>query len=133
MNDRERWILEWLRKGDNDLRAAGAILLLEDAPFDVVCFHTQQCVEKYLKGFLTFYQKEVRRTHDLVSLLGECNQIDSSFAEWEEVCEQLTSYAIEARYPAEFSEYSVEEAEDAVSSATRFKAFVRDKISITET
>ncbi len=44
MNDRERWILEWLRKGDNDLRAAGAILLLEDAPFDVVCFYAQQCV-----------------------------------------------------------------------------------------
>jgi len=37
---RERWILEWLKKGDNDLRAAGAI---EDAPFDVICFHAQHC------------------------------------------------------------------------------------------
>ena len=96
----------------------------------MVCFHAQQCVEKYLKGFLTFHDQEVRRAHDLVSLVVECSRIDPSFAEWEEACEQLTGYAVETRYPDEFFEYSAEEAEEAISSATRFREFVRNRLEI---
>ena len=79
MNDKKRWVMEWFKKGDHDLRAAEAILRLQDPPLDIVCFHAQQCVEKYLKGFLSFYEIEVLRTHDLVELLTKCGNIDPSF------------------------------------------------------
>ena len=127
-----QWVQGWFEKGDHDLRAAEVILQSEDAPFDVICFHTQQCIEKYLKGFLTFHQQDIRRTHDLVSLNAECSRVDPSFDTWEEICEQLTGYAVESRYPDDFAEYSAEEAEHAFAAATRFRAFIREKLESDE-
>lgn len=124
----QQWVQGWFDKGEHDLRAAEVILHSDDAPYDMVCFHTQQCVEKYLKGFLTFHQEEVQRTHDLVNLNATCSRIDPSFNQWEEICEQLTDYAIETRYPDDLVEYSAEEAENAFASATRFRDFIKDKI-----
>ena len=37
--------------------------------FDVVCFHAQQCIEKYLKARLCEADFEAGRLHDLVALL----------------------------------------------------------------
>ncbi|MSU80013.1 MAG: HEPN domain-containing protein [Gemmataceae bacterium] len=43
---------EWIIKADNDLKnAAHTLKLGEEGPTDTVCFHCQQCVEKYLKAF----------------------------------------------------------------------------------
>jgi len=126
----QQWIQGWFKKGEHDLRAAEIILGSEDPPCDVVCFHAQQCVEKYLKGFLTYHQQTIRRTHDLVSLNAECSQIDPSFNEWEEIFERLTDYAVETRYPDDVVEYSVEEAKEAFEEAARVKNFIINKVEL---
>ena len=128
MNDQLRqWVQGWFDKGEHDLRAAEILLQSDEAPCDVICFHAQQCVEKYLKGFLTLHQQSIQRTHDLVNLNAECCRIDASFQQWEEACEQLTDYAVEARYPDDLLEYSESDAEQAVTSATQFRDFITDK------
>ena len=44
---------EWMTKAENDLKTAVHTLDLgEECPTDMVCFHAQQCVEKYLKAVL---------------------------------------------------------------------------------
>jgi len=49
--DRGRVVAEWVRKAENDIRNAEYTLTMgEDCPYDTVCFHAQQCVEKYLKA-----------------------------------------------------------------------------------
>jgi HEPN domain-containing protein len=50
-----RQVRQWIEKAEHDLRNAEHTLTLrdEDCPFDTVCFHAQQCVEKYLKGWLS--------------------------------------------------------------------------------
>jgi HEPN domain-containing protein len=64
---------EWADKADNDLKTAAHTLKLGDkCPTDTVCFHAQQCVEKYLKAFFVVLEIEFPRTHDieiLVSLM----------------------------------------------------------------
>ncbi|HKI37934.1 MAG TPA: HEPN domain-containing protein, partial [Gemmataceae bacterium] len=46
-------VREWIVKADRDLKAATQILKLgKDAAAETVCFHTQQCIEKYLKAVL---------------------------------------------------------------------------------
>lgn len=46
-------VREWVAKAENDLKNATHTLRLgTDCPTDNVCFHTQQCVEKYLKALL---------------------------------------------------------------------------------
>lgn len=56
-------VREWLAKAENDLLAATHLLRLgRGAPADVVCFHAQQCAEKYLKALLVFSGDEVPKT-----------------------------------------------------------------------
>jgi len=66
---------EWIVKADNDLKTASHTLKMpKGCPTDTVCFHAQQCVEKYLKAFLVWKGIDFPKTHDiehLVSLLPE--------------------------------------------------------------
>ncbi len=42
---------EWIAKAENDLKnAAHTLKLGTECPTDTVCFHAQQCVEKYIKA-----------------------------------------------------------------------------------
>jgi len=43
--------LNWIKKAENDLKIGKRELEAEDPATDMVCFHMQQCVEKYLKAF----------------------------------------------------------------------------------
>jgi HEPN domain-containing protein len=48
-------VREWVDKAENDLKnAAHTLKMGEKCPTDTVCFHAQQCVEKYLKAFLVY-------------------------------------------------------------------------------
>ena len=50
---KEDIVLRWIVKADNDLKAVKYMMAMEDAPLDVLSFHCQQAVEKYLKAYLT--------------------------------------------------------------------------------
>lgn len=53
---------EWARKAEGDLRAAAYLLEPRPAqPTDAVCFHAQQCAEKYLKALLVLRASIFRR------------------------------------------------------------------------
>ncbi len=45
------------------------IKLAEESPTDTVCFHAQQCVEKYLKAVLVSEAIDFPKTHDLEELM----------------------------------------------------------------
>ena len=62
---------EWISKAENDLKTAAHTLTLgADCPTDTVCFHAQQCVEKYVKAFLVAAEIAFPRTHDIEALIG---------------------------------------------------------------
>lgn len=62
-------IREWIAKAEGDLLAAAHTLKLgQRCPIDVVCFHSQQCAEKYLKALLVLRRIEFPKTHDLEAL-----------------------------------------------------------------
>ena len=63
----ESWFEEWVKKAEDDYRTAIA-LDAADVPA-VVCFHSQQCIEKYLKAALVKHKLPTRKTHDLVVLI----------------------------------------------------------------
>ena len=63
-------VREWIEKAENDLKNAAYTLKMgEDCPTDTTCFHAQQCVEKYLKAFLTLKRIDFPKTHDVGELL----------------------------------------------------------------
>ncbi len=58
---------------------------------DAVCFHSQQCAEKYLKAFLQENEIRFRPAHPLIPLFESCLGQDSEF---EQVRDDLESLAV---------------------------------------
>ena len=116
---------EWLLKAENDLKAAAQVLKLgEDCPTDAVCFHAQQCVEKYLKTLLILAGSEFPRTHDveeLISLLRP--DLRPQVTPPEQAA--LTRYATVIRYPGDYSAIPLSEARKAVAIARRVRKAAR--------
>jgi HEPN domain-containing protein len=89
---------QWVTRAEEDLLTAEHTMTLgEGCPFSTVCFHSQQCAEKYLKGFLTVLGVAFPRTHDLMELLplvpGAAG-LSLTVAE----LGSLNRYAVETRY-----------------------------------
>jgi len=64
-------VLEWVEKAESDFQSAELVIRPPKGKpnYDLVCFLSQQCVEKYLKGFLLFHEISFQKTHSLVVLL----------------------------------------------------------------
>ena len=59
---------ELLIEPDVYTNAEHTLTMGEDCPYDTVCFHTQQCVEKYLKALLTYLSIDFPKIHDVGEL-----------------------------------------------------------------
>ncbi len=94
-----RVVKEWIGKAEADYTAGTCLLSLKDkAPFDVVCFHAQQCVEKYFKSVLVARSLQVPKTHDIgkiAALLPPPVPVGLT----PEQMRWLTGFATESRYP----------------------------------
>lgn len=123
-------VRQWAEKADHDLRTAEHTLTLHDdeCPFDTVCFHAQQCAEKYLKGWLVYRNVEFLRTHDLVVLLRQAEESGLRGTNLGDV-QPLNRYTIEARYPGDWEPIDRSEAEQAVTLARRLRTAVRALLS----
>ena len=47
-------VKEWLQLADDDLYSAQILNETIRRPYEIICYHCAQSVEKYLKGYLTF-------------------------------------------------------------------------------
>ncbi len=129
MPDKAKWVSEWKQKAENDLRTAEIVLSSSNPPTDTICFHAQQRAEKYLKSYLTSKDITVEKTHDLTRINNICIGIDPDFQELSDIAELLSGYAVDIRYPGDFIECSIEEAEKAIQMAKAFKDFVLRKLN----
>ncbi len=119
----------WCLKADNDLKAGKDELVTKEPATDTVCFHMQQCVEKYLKAFMVYHGREISKTHNIALLLQQCFDIDIAFNELKQKkVALLTAYAVDLRYPDDFYIPSVSESEEAVKAAEDSKRFVLAKL-----
>lgn len=42
-------VRSWFRKAENDLITAENTMKMKNPPTDTICFHAQQCAEKYIE------------------------------------------------------------------------------------
>ncbi len=131
--EKERVVRQWLKKAGGDLKNAEHTLTLADSecPFDTVCFHAQQCVEKSLKALLTFYQMPFDKTHDLGQLLHLCRNMPDLVKELSGIG-KLAQYAVESRYPSLDEELAGpaarREAEEALGLANGAHRAIRRRL-----
>lgn len=120
---------EWVDKAEADFSAA---LLLRQSrkrfSRDVVCFHLQQCVEKYLKARLEEAGIGFPKTHDLERLLDLALAADPLWAALRPAVVALTDYAVEIRYPGRSA--TAAEATSLLKATRRIRLIARERLGL---
>lgn len=91
---------EWLVKAEQDLKYARLVLPNYSDLFEVALYHCQQCAEKSLKGYLVFNDIRFEKTHNLETLIYQCETKDKAFSDLLSVAQSLTPFATDYRYPS---------------------------------
>jgi len=120
---------EWVRKAEDDYTVSRReYRARKDPSFDAVCFHTQQCVEKYLKACLQEAGRPVEKTHNLVHLLDKLLDLEPLWESMRTSLVVLNNYAVAFRYPGESADR--ETAKDAVKICSDVRAQVRTSLEL---
>ncbi len=129
MSDR-KLVAEWVQKAEGDFQAATRMLRWRKNPQpDLVCYHCQQCAEKYVKAFLQQHNVDFPWIHNLIRLNELCLAIDGSFIQIQSHLEHLNPFEAETRYPGHFA--NVDDARVAVATMKKVREFVRAKLNLT--
>jgi HEPN domain-containing protein len=112
--------MEWIQIADDDLYSAQMLNKLARKPYEIICYHCAQAVEKYLKGYLTYYDIMPQKTHNLLVLLELCLKKDNYFENIKTDCGILNRYTNEIRYPHRM-EINIEDANYAIKAAEKIK------------
>ena len=124
----EKLVNEWIIKAEEDYKAALALNRQRKTKLpNSICFHSQQCIEKYLKAFLVYNEAEPPRTHDLRKLNDIASGFDSLLENIYDLLEQLNPYSVEFRYPGESA--TLKEAKDAVQAMKKARAVLIKKFA----
>jgi HEPN domain-containing protein len=95
-------IREWVAKAEGDFATAMREMASDENPnFDAVCFHAEQCAEKYLKALLIACDVTPPKVHDLVVLDYLLSPICPNWRWPVEELRLLTRAAVVFRYPGE--------------------------------
>jgi len=121
--------LEWIEKAEGDFIVAQKIYRSRKNPvYDAVCFHAQQCAEKYLKAFLQENQQQIPRTHKLLDLLKLCQEIDPSLAIIVTDIKELARFTVNIRYPG--MDADKDDAKIAFSAVKIIRKTFRQKLEL---
>jgi HEPN domain-containing protein len=120
---------EWVEKAEVDYLTAVLANRQRKQPLpDSVCYHAQQCAEKYLKAYLVFRGATPPRTHDLARLLNQCASYDATLAAKMSLVQSLDPYSVAFRYPGVSA--TIIQAKEAVKTMRRLRTFLRRKLGL---
>ena len=123
-----RVVREWIGKAEEDLLFAEIGLKVgRGCPTSAICFHAQQCIEKYLKSLLVWRRIDFPKSHDIGALL---KMIGKPIGVSIDITDQrrFTAYATVTRYPGDYEPITRVEAKRAVSMARRVRVAVRKRL-----
>jgi HEPN domain-containing protein len=92
------------RKAEGDESVLEKLLDDPDVPDDVLGFHAQQAIEKRLKSVLTYREVAYDRTHSIGYLTSILERHGIGLPDGREQIEELTPWAVAARYESSFDE-----------------------------
>ncbi len=122
----ERDVNKWIEKAEHDILTVQTIIEYQPLVLDTACFHCQQAAEKYLKAFLVFKKQEIIKTHAIDFLIKQCAKFDSEFKDIN--IKDIQIFAIDARYPDDSIEPTMEETNEYLQIVNEIKALVLEKI-----
>ncbi len=127
--DAEKISAEWFRKAEDDEKSIRAILKENGAP-STACFLSQQLAEKYLKGLLVFFGRPFPKVHDLLQLETLLLGSEPEIKTLHEHLIVLNRYYIETRYPGDYQQFDLSEAQTAFDAALQVKQHILQKTNL---
>jgi HEPN domain-containing protein len=122
-------VQEWVEKAEGDFFTAQVLARYKkNLKADNLCWNCQQCVEKYLKAFLTRHRVSFERTHKLDVLYEACLHVDSDFRLIKNILDKADICPPNVRYPG--SSVTEEMAREAFAATKQFRKFVRAKLGL---
>jgi len=120
---------EWVQKAEDDFIVAQKMLRARKHPvYDAVCFHAQQCAEKYLKAYLQEHNQDIPKIHKLLDLLKLCKEVDASLEILLPDLKELERFSVNVRYPGTSADR--EEARMAFKTVQAIREFLRQQLRI---
>jgi HEPN domain-containing protein len=119
----------WLNHAIDDLDSAE--VLLEAKISNMVCFHSQQAVEKLFKAYIASHSNEIPKIHNLIRLQAICEDLaGEEFSINDEEIIFLNDVYIDSRYPADFGllpsgKPSMKDAQKALRIAQKIDSLFR--------
>jgi HEPN domain-containing protein len=118
---------EWISLAEGDFATAQREFRIRKRPnFQAVCFHAQQCVEKYLKARLQEADIRFSKTHDLEVLLNLVLQAEPMWEALHKSLIELKDYAVEVRYPG--APVEKDEARQAIKLCSEIRRHIRESL-----
>ncbi len=120
--------LEWVAKGEGDYRVVLLLMRAKQPVHDAICYHAQQCVEKYLKAWLIEQGMPAPKIHDLETLVKLCLPSMQELSFHIDGARYLSVFAVEVRYPGSFAGES--EARASLKLVRSIRKLLRTKLNI---
>jgi len=123
--------IQWIEKAESDYLVARRAAQAGDQALsaEVVCFHVQQCIEKYAKAFLQEQGISSERTDSQMTFLySQCASIASEFHTYQSDFKRLDDFGIDLLYPGRSADEN--DAREAMVSLTRMREFTRRKLGL---
>lgn len=120
---------EWVAKAEADFATAQRESRVRKNPnHDAVCFHYQQCAEKYLKARLCEAEIPFGKIHDLVALLEQVLKVEPNWEIFREDLSYLSDFAVAFRYPGESADKTF--AVEAKRLCSYFRKIARSSLRL---
>ena len=119
---------EWIEKAEEDYASARHFHQGQKSMYDIICFLSQQCIEKYLKAWLQENNVPFTKTHDLERLLG---LIVPSIPDWHAWLADFSVFsedAIDFLYPGKYA--TAKDASQAIHTCTEVRQAVRSELKL---
>ena len=124
----ENIVREWLSLADDDLQVAKEVA--QGQRWRVMCFLSQQAVEKYIKTLLIYRQIPFERTHDIEALIALLNDAEKLDLKRPEIID-LSDYAVDTRYPGHEADHlDKSDADRALEAAIRVSKSIHKALNL---
>lgn len=120
--------LEWLEKAERHYNAAKWLQQSPNPVDNSICFHVQQCIEKYLKAWLQEANISFSKTYDLQELLDLILPTVSIWQSWEPDLKIISTYAVDSRYPGDSA--TAENTQHAMQICEEVRQAIRTELKL---
>ena len=122
--------LEWIQKAEGDYAAIRLHQREESPNLDMLCFHAQQCIEKYLKAWLQENDVPFTKMRDLEKLLALIVPTIPDWHVWQSEFSVFSEDAIDFLYPGKYA--TADESEKAIDLCTEIRQAIRMELKLSE-